>query len=556
MEKLIQNIASIPTSPPWLKSKGYLHITPNIDVNRDSNKLISKITNKKFIANYAFYPLIHTVIKERKYKKADLKKDVTKNGNLRAHKFKNLKTGETKRTAKSRPLHYATHLDAIIYAYYAFLLQDKYENELKKTTGLNDCITAYRKLKINPALEDNVKGNGKSTIHFAKEVFEEISRRSQTENISVLAFDIKSFFSSLDHQKLKKVWEEIMGFESINDHKDHANVFKATTLFNYVLLDSFRIAKGKGKKQGFNEKRLSEIRRKNGFKSFFESNVDFRKSIKSGELKVYSNPFKKKGNVVMGIPQGLPISAILANMYLLDFDKAIVNNLVNNRKCYYRRYSDDIILICNSDDVPFVQKTVEEEMENAKVDISKEKTEKFDFRLKNYNKLEQKRLTSFKYNLETGKKVHAPLVYLGFEYRGYNTLVKSANISKFYRRMINIIKRRARRAEKNMLNNPDAKNVIYINQIKKLYKLKPKDKDNNKGDKNLGKPRSFLKRKANGEFYFSKSKSNSPKKRNSNYFSYINRAATIIDNNGIKKQLRKSKHILWSSINKYLKKEI
>ena len=45
-----------------------------------------------------------------------------------------------------------------------------------------------------------------------------------------------------------------------------------------------------------------------------------------------------------GIPQGLAISNILANIYLLDFDKII------SSKCnYYYRYVDDIFIICDEE---------------------------------------------------------------------------------------------------------------------------------------------------------------------------------------------------------------
>ena len=257
----------------------------------------------------------------------------------------------------------------------------------------------------------------------------------------------------------------------------------------------------------------------------------------------------------MGIPQGLPISAILANMYLLDFDKAILKELVEDNGCYYRRYSDDIIIICNSSKVKLVQEIVEKQMESAEVEISKDKTEIFDFRFESYNKLNEKRLTSFKYDSKTNIKKHAPLVYLGFEYRGYNTLIKSANISKFYRRMITIVKRRARRVDRLMSTTPNINRAIFLNQIKKIYKLKPKVKDYKKNEKTPNtKKRKFLKENEKGEFYFSESKGNSKSTKNSNYFSYLNRASIIMGNENIKKQLRKSKHILWSSIDRYLKK--
>lgn len=534
--------------PSWIKSKGYLHLTPNIDVNRNWKSINLKVTNPYFIKKYAFYPLIHSVIKERKYKKIDPKKFILKN-KLRSHKLKNIDNGKTKSSAKERPLHYASHFDSIIYAYYASLLQTKYEQKLSITDGLSNCITAYRKLKINPHLDDKINGNGKSTIHFAKEIFDEIINRSKKENIAVLAFDIKSFFSSLDHERLKEIWKFIIEVEELSD--DHLAVYKASTQFSYILLDDLRLKKTKtGKKTGFDEKKLAHIRKKKGYKCFFESNKDFRRAIKSGKLKIYKNPFwnkNKKAN--MGIPQGLPISAILANMYLYNFDLYILENLVKQKGCFYRRYSDDIILICNIDQIDEVKKSVELQMEDNFVEISKDKTEIFKFKHIVFNKEKQKRLTSFKIKNDDSE-IECPLTYLGFEFRGYNTLIKSANISKFYRRLISVVKRRAKRAAKT--TDPFQKKAIFINQIKKLYRTIPKKKDTENESKALLYSRKILVANNRGEFHFEDSK-HKPKKQ-SNYFSYLKRVSKIMEDDAMNRQLRKSKHVLHTAIKKHLNK--
>lgn len=537
--------------PSWIKSKGYLHLTPNIDVNRNWKSIHQKVTNHNFVKKYAFYPLIHSVIVERKYKKIDPKKFEIKKSK-RAHKLKDIRTGKTKRAAKERPLHYATHFDSIIYAYYASILLEKYEAKLKETSGLSDCITAYRRLKIDNRLPDNAKGNGKSTIHFAKEIFDEVASRSKNEEVAVLAFDIKSFFSSLDHQRLKCIWKLMLGVEELPDH--HLSVFKASTQFSYILLDDLRINQNRiGRKSGFDERKLAHIRKTTGQKCFFESNKDFRDHIKSGKLKIHKNPFyNKEENKIMGIPQGLPISAVLANMYLYNFDLEILHTLVNNKNCFYRRYSDDIIIVCNVTQIEEVKKFVELHMKSNFVEISKDKTEIFKFRECSYSKEENTRLTSFKINAE-GEEKESPLVYLGFEFRGYNTLIKSANIAKFYRRIISVVKRRAKRTKKALVRDPFQKNAIYINQIKKLYSTIPKKKDNDNEDKQIKRSRKILVLNERGEYQFVKS--NLKSKYQSNYFSYLKRVSHIMQDDSIKSQLRKSKHILHTSINKYLNKK-
>lgn len=140
---------------------------------------------------------------------------------------------------------------------------------------------------------------------------------------------------------------------------------------------------------------------------------------------------------MIGIPQGLPMSAVLANIYLLDFDKKVIEYLVKNKGAFYRRYSDDIILICDKNFVNKAEQFIIDEMENAKVKISKEKTEKFIFKTAN------NRITVHKVVLENSVEIlkdNQPLIYLGFEFYGYQTLIKSTNLSKFYRRMIYAVK--------------------------------------------------------------------------------------------------------------------
>src|SRR5437879_1445700 len=94
---------------PWLKSKGYIHLTPKMDVIKNHREIIQKVTNKDYVTTYSFFPLLHSVIKERRYKVDP------KNANKRSHT--KIERGQRVRNAKKRPLHYATHMDALIFAY-------------------------------------------------------------------------------------------------------------------------------------------------------------------------------------------------------------------------------------------------------------------------------------------------------------------------------------------------------------------------------------------------------------------------------------------------------
>lgn len=531
--------------PIWMKPKGYLHLTPSLPLHTNWKKYKIKIEDPSFVAQYAFYPLIHSVIKERKFKKPDPNKHV---GKRRRHSHKRRDSEKVDRSAKERPLHYATHFDALIYSYYAQILNEKYEEELKNDLELDKAIIAYRKIKISEE-----EHRGKSTIHFAKEVFNEIENRaSANREVVVLAFDIKSFFSSLDHTLLKRKWIDIVGEE--NFFKHHFNVFKACTEFNYVLLDDLRKQQIRN---CFNERKLAEIRRENGYKCFFQSNKDFRDTIKKGELRIYKNPFYRKtddGKVNIGIPQGLALSAILANIYLLEFDKAIVDDLVRNGGMFYRRYSDDLILICKKDEISKVSSRLEKLIRDFGLEISTNKTERFVFKYMPFNKAGELRLSCIKLLSDGIEKENSHLTYLGFEFRGYNTTIKSSNLSKYYRRIISVVKRRAKRAHKSKRNDPYQPLAVYLNQIKKLINKPIKVKDSEKTELKQSKRGNYtLVQQPNG-MYRPVKRENKNKPKNSNYYSYVQRCVAIFNDRIFLRQIRKRRKITFAAIKRHLEK--
>lgn len=531
--------------PVWLKEKGYLHLSPSLELGTNSNRIIKKVTSNKYIESYAFYPLIHTVISDRKFKKGNSKKHTTSE---RKHTHYRLKTLHPVKNSKDRPLHYASHMDSVVFGYYANLIKEAYENLLCKEPLQDQAVIAYRKIETF-----NGSGKGKSNIHFAKECFDEIKKRTfNGSDVTVLAIDLKSFFSSLDHKILKEQWCRILKEQQLPKH--HYNVFNACTNFKYVLLDDLRIRKTKnGRKAPYDESKLAHIRKTKGFRCFFESNEDFRKTIKEGNLPIYSNPFSKKlpngKNVKKGIPQGLPISAVLANLYLFDFDLEIVNRWVKPQNVYYRRYSDDIFIVCEENMCREIESGIIELEKKYEVNISQDKTEKFIFRnVETKNNI--KRLECFRINAE-GKEVSSAMSYLGFEFRGYHTGIKSTNLAKYYRKIISTVKRKSKRTLKLIEENPNAKKAIFKNQIKKIYNLPVNFKDGNLTEKKLNKKKRYnlvLNNKGFYEFKFSERK----KKKHANYHSYIKRCCAEFKTSSFEKQIAKSKHVANSAITKYL----
>jgi hypothetical protein len=534
--------------PSWLKEKGYLHLSPSLELGTNSFQLVKKITSKKYIESYAFYPLIHTVISDRKFKKGNSKKHTSSE---RKHTHYRLKTSHPVKNSKDRPLHYASHMDSLVFGYYANTIKEAYESLLSIEPLQNQAVIAYRKIETF-----NGSGKGKSNIHFAKECFDEIKKRTLNgSEVSVLAIDLKSFFSSLDHKILKEQWCRILKEPELPKH--HYNVFKACTNFNYVLLDDLRIRKTKnGRKAPYDESKLAHIRKTKGFRCFFESNEEFRKTIKEGNLPIYSNPFFKElpngKHVKIGIPQGLPISAVLANLYLFDFDLEIVNRWVKHHNIYYRRYSDDIFIVCEKNLCNEIEEGINELEKKYEVKISKDKTEKFIFRnvvIANGNS----RLECFRIN-EDGKEVSSAMSYLGFEFRGYHTGIKSTNLAKYYRKIISTVKRKSKRTLKLIEVNPNTKKAVFKNQIKKIYNLPVKFKDGDITEQKIKKKMKYnlvLNDRGFYEFKFSERKN----KKKANYHSYIKRCCDEFQTDSFQKQIAKSKHVANIAINKYLNKD-
>jgi hypothetical protein len=529
-------IPSSPSKPSWLKNRGYLHVTPKIDVYNCESEILGKVKNENFVARHGFFPLIHTIIKERKYKRHPENKKIR--GHSHFIKGRNIKS------TKLRPLHYSTHIDSMIFGYYADLLLKAYEIELENHVGLDNSIIAYRKIPIegNKRIvgDQEVPSKGKSTIHFANEAFDEIKQRSK-DGCAVLLFDIKSFFSELDHNKLKQVWTDLLDVPRLN--RAHFNVFKAATDFSYILLDDLRINQNnQNRKSGFDEKKLSYLRKTKGVECFYESVEQFKEEIKNKTIKVYKHPFVKN-KIPVGIPQGLPISAVLANLYLLPFDINIYDKVVVNLNGYYRRYSDDILIICKPDEVEDIKREVNEAIKERSLKISEEKTETFLFR-ELYNGPKTKRLTSIRV-YKDWYSFGIPLTYLGFEFYGYKKLIKSTNLAKFYRRIIYSVKRKAKRAIK-ISNKVGTPPTIFRGRLMKLYSCEKLDA------KKIYKKRKKLVKNHLGEYNFEFSQVTNIKK--SNYFSYVRRASKIMNQPEINKQVRKHRIIFNKAISKHSNK--
>ena len=136
--------------------------------------------------------------------------------------------------------------------------------------------------------------------------------------------DFTKFFDMLDHNYLKRQWCSLLEVERLP--KDHFAVFKNITQFSmFELTDILRL---NGLDDSIGGRRALNKQQRALTKEQFRSN----KSL----VKKNPNPW--------GIPQGSPISGLLANLYMLEIDKQIYD-FVSAVGGLYMRYSDDFIIV-------------------------------------------------------------------------------------------------------------------------------------------------------------------------------------------------------------------
>lgn len=379
---------------PWFRSRSYLHFDPPIGIQRAQ----SIVTSPKKVAAHSFYPLIAYHVESKK-----LKHDKS--------------SGALIKKTKQRPIAYASHLDSQIYSYYAWKLSDLYEKHLQKYS-ISDAVLAFRPL-------------GKSNVDFAAEAFKEIESR---RNCSAVALDISGFFGNLDHEILKRAWINLLGTAKLPD--DHYCIFKSLTKFSTVskeqLYQALDISENNPRKEG--RKRLC-------------SSVDFREKVRKAGL-------IESRNSRSGIPQGTPISALLSNIYMTEFD-IDANAATKSVGGVYLRYCDDMLFIVPTREKNKVAGKIRQLIKNLKLDINVDKTEIRDF-------------------VDIGGKLQSdkPLQYLGFTYDGKNILLRSASLARYSERMkrgVRLAKATMRKRNKLKIKRGENPKKLFKRKIYKRY---------------------------------------------------------------------------------------
>ncbi len=333
------------------------------------------LTNPEEICRHSFYPLIKIQLRKNKLRQVPS-----------LASSKKVKRDEP----KIREILLCSHIDSLIYSYYAFLLSEEYETYLQKN-HIFDFPIAYRKLK------------GKCNIEFSHEVIEHI--KNQKNGCWILLFDFKDFFGSLNHLILKEKIQRVLNVERLSP--DWFSIYKNITKYSFIAQE--KIFEIKEIPVGERKKSLKKLKR-------WFSPKEFR------QLSSYIN----KNSSGIGIPQGSPISAILSNVYMIDFDQELAET-ISRLKGFYRRYSDDFIVViprsedCDPEDI---KNNIISLAENYELKIEEHKTKIFSF---NGRRIFEKVGKLYKLSV---------LTFLGFSFDGRNSSIKAGTISRGYNKLL------------------------------------------------------------------------------------------------------------------------
>jgi RNA-directed DNA polymerase len=410
----------------FIGERGYPHLDSKLFYPRVGNNveqaawLKEVVTQTDKLHSHGFLPFIKSDKRQRRFKEPPHDYIYSSaRGDRDQKKFPYI---------KSRPIMYASHRDACIFSFYSYCLETEYEKELI-SRSLEDCVIAYRSI------------DGKNNVDFAKSAFDEMTKRDEYDCIMV---DVKGFFDNLDHKLLWQQWNSVLpgGFKA---NTDHQIIYDRITGYRYL--------------NGYEAVRTLKANKRN---YLFSDKGCFRLC----KLQDYNQLLKKSvntNNTGRGIPQGSPISGMLANMYLLEFDVAMKSLIVDTHGGIYQRYSDDILILCPSGTAKEVYDEVQRLLAQVKLRLGPDKTEAFrksegDSRLKKITtEVEPK-----------GNITRKEAQYLGFHFDGETISFRPSTLSKHVRG-----RRKPDYMKGAYTKTRSAKVARQLNKIRQVVKKKP-----------------------------------------------------------------------------------
>lgn len=377
-----------PRYPDWYRPRGYAHF----DVRPHPEFAITYASSALSVERHPFWPFLQFERVSPKYARDPI-------------------TGKRRKIeSKRRPICYAAHLDGCIYSRYAWILNGLLEAAYQEEFG--NCVLAYRRL-FPP----------QNNITCAMRAFDEIKRLGECDAI---ALDVEDFFGSLDHELLRAEWAKLANFGD-RLPPDHFAVFRAITSYTWVERSALAQALGR---------HIS--RRRSHRNDRVCSPSEFRSRVRQ---------LIRRPPMSRGIPQGSPISAVLANLYMLPFDSRVFH-LLRAIGASYRRYSDDILVIAPPGRAVDAERVVVAALADVKLSVKASKTVRVGFRPHG------DRTTAALLD-DSGKEIRAPyeLQYLGLVWDGESARLRSVSLARFLKRMV----RAVRSAKANAFRNGETR---------------------------------------------------------------------------------------------------
>lgn len=385
--------------------KNYHHFDPPFNFPEKKYQLHKLVSDVELMSKHAFLPLVKVLSKTPRYRyQEELKKY-------------DLET-------KIRPISFASHFDNYIYGYYSYALNEKYQEYLKEA-GFSESILAYR-----------TDLDGKCNIQFANEVFDTIRKMG---NCTAIALDIKSYFDNIEHNTLKEKWCKVLKSDQLP--RDQFNIYKSLTKYSYInkrtVLTHFGINLRQKRKNGEKWRTLLDLVPDELSGRKF---VDKFNYFRERDLIAINRPKEPGGKVDRGIPQGLAISSVLSNIYLIDFDETLFR-MGDEKGFTYRRYCDDLVIICPSEMANELIRFICSDIKDKYgLTIQRKKTEVLEFKankigkIRSFKTLYDEKADEF-ISLPPEERNYKNLQYLGFEFNGHNIYVRPSSLSRYYRKM-------------------------------------------------------------------------------------------------------------------------
>lgn len=355
---------------------------------------------------------------------------------------------------KDRPIRFAARLDSCIFSYYRHLLSAPYEAKLQ-SEGLAEAVIAYRRIAKASG------GGGQSNIDFGLSAVKAI--QSQGDCCSI-ALDISSFFETLGHDRLRDVWAELLGVPRLPNH--HFKVFQAITRYAHVdVIQAYtRLGFYGDKTDRHGRTRPGYLKPRKEIPVQLCDGRTFQAKIARSATQPSIIEVNKCGK---GVPQGAPLSDLLANAYLLEFDKYL-RDVCSEFGGKFFRYSDDILVIAPIAEADACK--LEADIRGAistygkGLVIKEEKSAVHRFEVNG----DRQAVFTVKATDKSGNPMPSkPFEYLGFRYDGKHVYIRDKTMSNLHRKVASVCRATAIRQAKRY-RGKTVHDILALTNIEKL----------------------------------------------------------------------------------------